>query len=154
MAEENSEENGRGSDSEEAGTSNSKKTRKKSGFKSTLQQKKALNDSLKLEAANALAAHKARMADEEEEIILSLTNENKNLKNDYSCLLGQHVGVMLEKNEEVREKKLKEKLDEIKCELEKKIQKIRRGGPTEEVPRSRAENNRRAQLFGESDVHD
>ena len=58
--------------------------------------------------------------DKEEEIILSLTNDNKNLKNDYSCLLGQHVGVMLEKNEEVREKKLKEKLDEIKCELEKK----------------------------------
>ena len=50
-------------DAEGAGTSNSKKTRKKSGFKSTLQQelrqKKALNDSLKLKAANALVAHEA-----------------------------------------------------------------------------------------------
>ena len=60
--------------------------------------------------------------DEEEEIILSLTNENKNLKNDYSCLLGQHVGVMLEKNEVVKENKcLKEKLNAIKCQLEEKV---------------------------------
>ena len=110
MAEENTEGNGRGSGSEGAGTSNSKETRKKSGFKSTLQQKKALNDSLKLEAANALVAHESRLVDKEEEIILSLTNENKNLKNDYSCLLGQHVGVMLENNEEVREKKIKRKV--------------------------------------------
>ena len=55
--------NGRVSGSEGAGTSNSKKTRKKSGFKSTLQQelrqKKDLNDNLKLEAINALVAHKA-----------------------------------------------------------------------------------------------
>ena len=34
----------------------------------------------------------------------------KNSKNDYSCLLGQHVGVMLENNEEVREKKIKRKV--------------------------------------------
>ena len=73
-----------------------------------LRQNKALNDNLKLKAANALVAYEARLANEE--IILSLTNENKSLKNDYSCLLGQHVGVMLEKNEEVREKKIKRKV--------------------------------------------
>ena len=43
-------------------------------------------------------------------------------KNDYSCLLGQHVGVMLEKNEEVREKKgLTEKLYVTTCQLEEKV---------------------------------
>jgi len=52
----------------------------------------------------------------------SLKNENKNSKNDYNCLLGQHVGVMLEKNEVVKENKcLKEKLNAIKCQLEGKV---------------------------------
>merc|ERR1719354_461746 len=50
--------------------SKKKNRRKKSGFRSTLQQelrqKKALNESLTLEAANALAAHEARKAEEEE----------------------------------------------------------------------------------------
>ena len=45
----------------------------------------------------------------------------KNSKNDYSCLLGQHVGVMLEKNVVVRENKcLNKKLDVIKCQLDEK----------------------------------
>merc|ERR1719354_994109 len=51
-------------------SSKKKNRRKKSGFRSTLQQelrqKKALNESLTLEAANALAAHEARMAEDEE----------------------------------------------------------------------------------------
>ena len=79
-----------------------------------------------------LRMEKAALTDSnqnKDEIILNLTNENKSLKNeiknsknDYNCLLGQHVGVMLEKNVVVREnKELKEKLDGIKCELEEKL---------------------------------
>ena len=71
-----------------------------------------------------LRMEKAALTDshhKKDEIILSLKNENKNSKNGYNCLLGQHVGVMLEKNVVVREnKELKEKLDRIKCELEEK----------------------------------
>ena len=79
-----------------------------------------------------LRREKAALTDSnqnKDEIILSLKNENnslknenKNSKNDYSCLLGQHVGVMLEKNAVVGEnKRLKEQLGVIKCELEEKI---------------------------------
>ena len=79
-----------------------------------------------------LRMEKAALTDSnqnKDEIILSLKNENnslknenKNSKNDYNCLLGQHVGVMLEKNKEVREKKvLKEQLDFIKCQLKEKV---------------------------------
>jgi len=79
-----------------------------------------------------LRMEKAALTDSnqnKDEIILNLTNENKSLKNenknsknDYNCLLGQHVGVMLEKNEEVREKEgLKEKLGLIKSQLEEKV---------------------------------
>ena len=72
-----------------------------------------------------LRMEKAALTDssqKKDEIILNLKNENKNSKNDYNCLLGQHVGVMLEKNKEVREKKvLKEQLDFIKCQLKEKV---------------------------------
>ena len=72
-----------------------------------------------------LRMEKAALTDssqKKDEIILNLKNENKNSKNDYNCLLGQHVGVMLEKNKEVREKKvLKEQLDFIKCQLKDKV---------------------------------
>ena len=45
-----------------------------------------------------LRMEKAALTDSDQnkdEIILSLINENKNLKNDKCCLLRQHVGVML-----------------------------------------------------------
>ena len=62
-----------------------------------------------------LRMEKAALTDSnqnKDEIILSLANENKNLKNDSSCLLRNHLGVMVEKNEVVREKnELKEQLD-------------------------------------------
>ena len=62
-----------------------------------------------------------------EKAALTDSNQNKdeiilNLKNESSCLLTNHIRVMVEKREVVREKKeLKEELDVVKCQLEEKI---------------------------------
>ena len=62
-----------------------------------------------------------------EKAALTDSNQNKdeiilNLKNESSCLLRNHIRVMVEKREVVREKnELKEQLEVVKCELEEKV---------------------------------